>query len=612
MELYGLVYRSWDHYEDLIQIPFYIGYTIDGSYDWTLQSVPQTQLDGLPRVLNAGKGVGGGSLINGMIWNRGSQNDYNAWEALGNPGWSWSDFLPYFMKSENYTPYHFDSVPLPFQDTFNPSIHGSSGPIHVSYPRYYWPQAENFLEALENLGIPISPEPQSGLSAGGYFLPTTLNPENQTRCDARRAYYDPVSTRPNLYLITGQKVVKVLFTNTSEHNLCHFNMGRGPHQSSPKRHRHKHTNQTNPSRCRSSLSTATAVEYSSGASGPAQTADARKEIILSAGALHTPQILQLSGIGPSSWLSNLSIPVLIDLPGVGANLQDHCMVVTDYPYQNNSNLTVDDISFNTTLYENYRAEYLASKTGPFTAKASSALAFPSLSQVLSGNNNSTVNSTSITTLLSELIHSPSSSLSHLPPIYSHHPTLLTGYLAQISELSRLLPSPSIPAYELLQDNQGALTPSLMHPLSRGTVTLSSTDPFTPPLIDPRYLTHPLDLKILLSALAFNANLLSTPPLQLLNPSPLTPYANDLTDHINTNLRTEFHYSFTCSMLPLEFGGVVDPNLRVYGTKGLRIVDSSVFAIVPGAHLMAPVYALAERAVEIILGDIEDKEGEGRR
>ena len=442
---------------------------------------------------------------------------------------------------------------------------------------------ENFLEALENLSVPLSQEPQSGLTAGGYFLPASLNPDNQTRCDARRAYYDPAALRPNLHLITAQHVTRILFTNDSVSEA---------HAVPP------------PASDPTTNLVASGLEYAPDAFSPRQTVYARREVIIAAGALHSPQILQLSGIGPSSLLTNHTVPVLVDLPGVGSNLQDHCLVNTNYPYQNTSYLTLTSIATNNTLYNQYYAEYFATKTGPFTAKASTALGFPSLSQILGTN--------TTTNFLSGILTNPNSTLPYLPSIYTNSPSLQAGYLSQLSQLIPLLANPTTPAYELLQNNAGALTPSLLHPLSRGTVSLSSSSPFDPPLIDPNWLSHPLDLSILISALQFNEHILSTPSLTLLNPDTHTPSAllpppsssnlSALEAFIRAGVNTEFHYSGTTAMMPRELGGVVGPDLRVYGTRNLRVVDTGVFPIVPGGHTASTAYAVGERGADLIKMD----------
>lgn len=178
-------------------------------------------------------------------------------------------------------------------------------------------------------------------------------------------------------------------------------------------------------------------------------------------------------------------------------------------------------------------------------------------------------------------------------------TIIAGYEAQKTILVDLLSRTDVGSYEILNDNIGLLAVAAMHPFSRGSVHISSTNPFLQPTIDPRYCSDPFDCQVLVEALLFNNQLINTTPMQSLQPAPYAPFFSDATPEtlmpaIQTGLRTEFHGSGSTSMLPLDLGGVVDTHLRVYGTKNLRIVDAGIMPLVPAAHLQAPVYAIAEK------------------
>jgi choline dehydrogenase len=184
------------------------------------------------------------------------------------------------------------------------------------------------------------------------------------------------------------------------------------------------------------------------------------------------------------------------------------------------------------------------------------------------------------------------------------PTIIAGYEAQKTILVDLLSRKDVGAYEILNDNVGLLAVATMHPFSRGSVHIQSTNPFLQPLINPRYCSNPLDCQVLVEALLLNNQLVDTISMRLLEPGPYAPFfsnatAETLMPAIQSGLRTEFHGTGTTSMLPLNLGGVVDTNLRVYGTKNLRIVDAGIIPLVPAAHLQAPVYAIAEK-VSLIL------------
>ena len=250
--------------------------------------------------------------------------------------------------------------------------------------------------------------------------------------------------------------------------------------------------------------------------------------------------------------------------------------------QSRNILTPYGFQFNATYNNVSENEYLTSKTGPWTAEPSTALAFPSLPQIT----NTTI----------DMVKSARQGSRYYPSAYDS--TLRAGYELQFnSTLNRLLLN-TTPAYESLNNNAGGLTVSLMHPLSRGTVQIASTDPFVSPNIDPRWLVNPFDTQVMIAALQFNQRIIDTAPIQDLIPIydhfPQNPTVAQLTDILRRGIRTEFHYSGTCAMMPRELGGVVDCNLLVYGTNNLRIIDTSVFPLIPAAHLQAVAYAVAEK------------------
>lgn len=331
---------------------------------------------------------------------------------------------------------------------------------------------------------------------------------------------------------------------------------------------------------------ATGVRYSS--NGQVITANARREVILAAGAIHTPQLLELSGIGQASVLNNLGIRVLQDLPGVGNNLQDHGLVHIEYSYRLPNIIDVETISLNSTIAQQCEQQYFASKSGPWTATPSQAVAFPSLQQFASDPSG----------MLSS-VHSDTAD--YLPPGYEN--TLRAGYARQSDSILSELSQSNIPAFENLNNNAGGLDVALMRPFSRGTCHITTTDPSTPPAVDPRWLSHPFDMEVMVQAMLFNQKILDTPQIQALQPSYPVLSRNagreEITNYLKNNVGTEYHYSGTTAMLPRELGGVVDTNLLVYGTANLRIVDTGIYPMVPGAHLQAVAYAVAERAADII-------------
>ncbi|OAP65734.1 hypothetical protein AYL99_01706 [Fonsecaea erecta] len=563
---------SLDHYEDSIEVPVYIG-DRPAEYEWDVTSTPQTQLDGKSRMLAMGRGVGGGSLINGMIWNRGGQADFDIWAALGNPGWDWAGLLPYFKRSETYSPRYYPGVAIPPSGgqpvTFDEAVQGFDGPVNVSFPQYFWPQTNNWFEALDALRVPTCLDPNDGLCSGSYFLPSSIDPINQTRSDARRAYHDMAADRPNYHLVTNAQVERILFDGNS-------------------------------------TGLAVGVQVVDLLSNTTWSVQAAREVILAAGGIHTPQVLELSGIGNASLLTSLGIRVLQDLPGVGSNLQDHPMIHLSYPFQNTSVPTPAWLLTNSSFNAAAELEYFSAHTGPWTAKPSTAVAFPSLAQM--------TNSTHYISLIREAMECYGLQPSTLPPEYTNSDQsglpVLIGYGMQHNMVAASLLHNNTPAYEILNDNSGGLDLALMHPLSRGTVHITSPNARVDPAVNPNWLAHDVDFEILRLAVRFNQEILSTGAIRELEPAfapdprgtvPRNMTHVEIAAVLHAGVGTEFHYCGTAAMLPRDLGGVVDANLTVYGTRNVRVVDTSLFPVIPGAHLQAVAYAVAERAADVIKG-----------
>ena len=222
--------------------------------------------------------------------------------------------------------------------------------------------------------------------------------------------------------------------------------------------------------------------------------------------------------------------------------------------------------------------------GPWTAGSPNALAFNPLSLIT--NNAAFIIANA----------SRQAATAYLPP--NTDPTVIAGFTAQKRSLVSRFGRDNVAAYEIINNNAGSLTLAVMHPFSRGTCYIDSADPFNPPSIDPRWLSNPVDRQVLVEALFFNRQILAQPSMQELRPAQFVPRAEAneaaLNTVINGGLRTEFHPSGTLAMLPLEQGGVVDPRLLVYGTQNLRVVDASIYPLIPAAHLQAVVYGVAEK------------------
>ncbi|KZL78544.1 choline dehydrogenase [Colletotrichum tofieldiae] len=494
------------------------GFAPGTRYDWNFTSVPQESLQGQTVNLTQGHAVGGSSTVNAMIFDRGMPSNYDAWAALGNTGWDFESLLPYFKKSEGFTPASPENTAL-YGMVYDPACHGFEGPVQSSYLAWSHPNNTNFLEAMHGLGI-STPTDQGCNPLGAYLTTHSIDPRNQSRSSARTSHYDAILERPNLEIAIGQQATKLVFDASG---------------AKPK---------------------AVGVEFSTGPDSDRQNVTASKEVILSTGALNTPKLLQLSGIGPTSVISKFGIVSIVDLPGVGANLQDH-------PF----GLTLASCRWTDTIAE--------------------ALAFIPLFNFTTAD----VGNRLLSTI-------NNNAAQFLPP--DTDKTVVAGYEKQLEQLLKMHKGSTTAGMELLYVDGGrSVVNILMHPISRGTVNIQSSSPFLPPVINPRYFSHPYDGQVLVESLRFNRKLLAAGPIQALDATETLPGAaiqsdEDILTFIKGVTSTEYHYSGTCAMLPKALGGVVDSDLKVHGVDSLRIVDASIMPLVPSAHTQATVYAIAEK------------------
>jgi choline dehydrogenase len=593
--------------EQFIEVPGMIGDGIGTIYDWNLSTVAQGSLDGDTRNIPQGHGLGGGSLINGMLWNRGGIHDYEDWVQLGNPGWSWDDMLPYFQRSESFTPAPSVDIAMQFSIETNVSEHGTVGPVNVSYPRsWYWPASQYFFSALNQLGIPTAYDANNGEIAGASFLPLSADPVSATRSSARRAYYDSIASRSNLWISTGQYVTEVIFGGQPAPDLSpdmNENVPAGGQGSSPGvpggifGGPQILSAREQPS---DAGLVASGVVFASDAQSPREIVSATREVIIAAGALHSPQLLMLSGIGSAAALQSHGIAVNIDLPGVGQNLQDHGLVWAEYPFVNPQFPTPDSYSNQTFAAEAW-TEYSADRSGPLSSAAMDGVAFMPLPYLESA--------AALVTAASE---QPADQF--LPA--GMDGTVALGFSKQLALAIAALSDTTRASYEIINANDGVLTVANMRPLSRGTVTLASSEPFMPPVVDPRYCSNPIDAQVLLAALRFNEQIVASSSFPITNTSAYVPAHGasdeDVLTFVAQNMQTEYHPAGSCAMMPPAFGGVVSPELLVHGTSNLRgsqmmlsrrvqvlmpstgVVDASIIPMLPAAHLQAMVYGIAEK------------------
>ena len=492
-----------------IRIPVAFTKLLQTGYDWNYRTTRQPQLSGRKLYWPRGKTLGGSSSINGQAWTRGHRLDYDGW-AEDCPGWSYEEVLPYFQRAEHRVGSNAGGV------------YGTSGPQFISELRDPNPTTVAFLAACAELGMRRLGELNEPDNTG--FSPTPVTQRRGLRHSAADAYLRPVRRRPNLTVVTGAHVQRILFDGAR----------------------------------------ATGVEYRD-AAGAIQRVTVSGEVILSGGAVNSPQLLMLSGIGDPEQLRGVGVEPRHALVGVGANLQDHlaCGVVVNCPKP----VTLFAADSPAQL-----ARFLLGRRGMLTSSINEAVAFVRSDPALAA---------------------PDLELVWLPV-----PLLGEG----------LTPPPA---------HGVTLGVELLQPDSHGDIRLASADPAEPPVIDPRYLTAESDLRGLVSGMRIAERVCDTAALRPYVGASMPPWPGTVDDAtlvtlIRENAATAFHPVGTCRM-GSDDAAVVDCKLRVRGLDGLRVVDASIMPRITRGHTHAPTVMIAERAADLIRATNHGPEpGTGRR
>jgi choline dehydrogenase-like flavoprotein len=485
----------------LFRMPAGFAKMTKGLASWGWSTVPQKHLNGRVVWYTQAKVVGGGSTINAQLYTRGNAKDYDAWETeAGCEGWSYRDVLPYFKRAEDN------------QRLVN-DYHSYGGPLGVSYPVNPPPISFAFLRAAQEAGIPFNDDFNGVVQDGiGHYQLTTRNAE---RSSTASAYLRPARARSNLTVRLNTPTLKILVENRR------------------------------------------AVGVEVGSSGSVETLRAEREVILCSGAIGSPRLLQLSGIGPANALAAAGVPVVHDLPGVGANMQDHldlyaiCECTGDHTYDRVAQP-------HRTVWAGL--QYLLFKTGPVTSTLFETGGF---------------------------WYADSAARS---PDIQFHLGLGSGIEAGVAAMR----NPGV-----------TLNSAFLRPRSRGTVRLASADPAAAPLIDPNYWSDPYDWKCSLKGLELARDILRRPALRPFVLAERLPgdgvkSEKDLMQYAYQSCKTDHHPVGTCAMGTGE-NAVTAPDLKVRGMEGLRVVDASVMPFVPSCNTNAPTIMVAEKASDIILG-----------
>ncbi|KAK3686200.1 hypothetical protein B0T22DRAFT_467490 [Podospora appendiculata] len=541
---------QFDHNEDSVLIP---GAYFPVPYLWLpLLSVPQTALNSKIFNIPAGRVVGGGSVVNAMVYVRPAKEELKTWADLGATGWDWDSLLPYYKKSENITAPD-TSFMAAANFSFDPSVHGTGGPVQASYPNFYFQGAKNFFEACVSAGLPSIGDAHAGSPTGVIYNPTVVDYTTRTRSHARLNHYERVKTRTNYHILAGYTVSRVLFKNKK----------------------------------------VTGVEYLPTAGGDLLTAVATKEVLVAAGAIHTPQLLQLSGVGPAPLLRKFSIDVVADLPGVGANFHDQPSIIIPYNFTNNIEPNLVTLNTDPVYDAAQRARYDQNRTGPYviTRGLSNYIALPRLS---------TVTSKWRSLIAAARANNPAT---YLPA--GTHPTVLAGYKLQ-RELTMKQYEGNVAVSMMAWDTGNSVRMYFLRPLSRGAVRINSSNPLLVPLIDPQTLVDPIDFDLVVAAFLKNRHIMTQPSMSILGSAEAAPFGNSITDEAQLKAilagvvePSSAHQCCTAAMMPKKLGGVVDPDMKVYDVKGLRVIDTSYWPMVLSAAPTTTTYASGEKVADKI-------------
>ena len=487
-----------------IHIP--VGYfkTLHNSLtDWSYKTEADPGLNGRSIDWPRGRTLGGSSSINGLLYVRGQQEDYNHWRQLGNKGWSFEDVLPYFKKSED-------------QQNGADEFHGVGGYLSVQNMRAKRDICEAMIDAAGELGVPRNEDYNGAVQEGAAYYQQTA--KNGFRCSTAVGFLNPIKNRHNLDIVTHALVERVAIEDGKT----------------------------------------TGIDISVKDQARRYMLKPGGEVILSAGAIGSPQILQLSGVGPGTLLHGLDIPVIKDMPGVGANLFDHLQIRTVYE--------VNVPTLNAEINNFFRRmligmQYVLKRTGPMSMGASQVAIFAKSREGL-----------------------------ETPDIQYHFQPL----------------SAAKPGIEMHPFPGVTLSVCQLRPESKGRIEITSVDPKAYPAIHPNYLSTPLDQQTAIDSLKFTRRLVETKALKPFIvrehlPGPEIKTDEQLLDSARNIAQTIYHPTSTCKM-GSDPMAVVDDRLRVHGIPGLRVVDASIMPEIISGNTNAPTIMIAEKASDMIIED----------
>lgn len=477
-----------------IHIPVAFSKLFRSPCDWAFYTEAEPQLENRKLYWPRGKVLGGSSSINAMIYIRGNRHDYDTWQNLGNAGWSFADLLPYFKKSQN-------------QERGPSDYHAVGGPLNVCDLRCVNAMSQAFVDAAEELGFARNPD-FNGESQEGFGI-YQVTQHNGRRHSAAQAFLRPAMARPNLKVLTNVQVSGILFEGRKA-------IGVSFHHNDRSRQEH-----------------------------------AEREVILSAGAIGSPHVLLLSGVGPADQLRQFSIPVVCDLPGVGGNLQDHPSVGGIYS-------SLEPISLLQTEGLPAQLRYMCFKNGPLTSNVGEGGGF---------------------VRLSSSSRTPDIQFHFAPGFFKNH------------------------GFETSTEHSFTFGPTLIRPRSTGHISLRSSNPLDAPRIFANYFSEPSDMELMVEGLKLTRQIAHARGLAKFRGREVQPGDEVQTDdqlrsYVRRVAETLYHPVGTCKM-GNDAMAVVDSELRVHGLERLRVVDASIMPTVPGGNTNAPTIMVGEKGADLI-------------